>query len=357
MRTWLFVWSIACSDDGVSGDKPGANLSTGDTSAGDDTGDTVLPPGEATVDGYRCHGGQCLLTRAEVDVGNDGTVDAVEDLWVLHSERVELRYDADGDGEPETRYEVYDHDEACQLAAFEEDDDRDGVLDFIGTYDWEDGLLTGESVNLPGFTQWSVAYGYDSQGQRVLEERDDLDDGSLDAITAYLWDADNQIRQDSDSNADGLVDLVRFWSYDGDGHVVAQLTDWNNDGAVDETVTWTWDGDRPLRAETDLGADGTVERLEAWVYDAQGNEVEYRYDVGNDGQPERRLLWVWDSAGQLIELTEILDNEGDGVVDTTSISTRTYADGLLATEARDLDGNGTVDEREVFSWSCPAPGD
>jgi hypothetical protein len=354
MRLWWTLLVVGCSGDSDPDGPDASPPGTGDTTIGTDTADTATTDtGEQTVDGYRCHGGACLLVRSEVDEGDDGTLDRVEDLFVLQPERIELRFDGNGDGVPDTRYALYDHDEACQRTEEVLDDDRDGLDDKIARFTWDGGLLVSDEVDLPGITSWSTTYTHDA-GQVVREDRDDRQDGTVDVITTRSWDQDRKIREEIDQDADGTADLVRFWAYDTSGRLLSQQTDYAGDGTVDEVVSWTWDDDRPLRAETDLGADGVVEQLEAWVYDATGALVEYRRDTNNDGNPELRVSTTRDGDGQPVEERTEEDLDSDGVVDRSSVVTRVFSGDLPVEEAADTDGDGDIDERAVLTWSCPS---
>ena len=192
--------------------------------------------------------------------------------------------------------------------------------------DTEDSVDTGEgyvgSKALCVITQAEDIYangtinrGYRSQvddhGNLLLKE---YLDASLTASTRveYGYDAaDHVIEELGDLEADGIVDIVQTWTYDASGNVLTQVVE-HGSARYDYAWAYTYD------------ADGHV--LTA-SYDGYGDET--------DGIPDVDTVYAYDSAGNL--LSEQADYGADGTVELTI--TRSYdASGNLLSEAWDYEG-------------------
>ena len=76
----------------------------------------------------------------------------------------------------------------------------------------------------------------------------------------FLLLADSSDSKEYDFNNDGTIDRVEYYTYDSDGNQVQKEYDYNNDGAIDTVEYYTYDNDDNLvKFEWDFGNDGTVD--------------------------------------------------------------------------------------------------
>jgi len=82
------------------------------------------------------------------------------------------------------------------------------------------------------------------------------------------------------------------------------------------TVTDTADGEW---WEGGVPADGAPDRREAYLYDADGNELLYTLDADADGSVEVRHERTYDPAGR--PLSVMVDSDADGTIDQSWLTT------------------------------------
>jgi hypothetical protein len=189
---------------------------------------------------------------AEIDHGEDGTVDA----------REAYAYGPDGDPTVDTI-----------------DEGDDGTVDVVITYDYQDGDLLGyeQDVGNDGDLDGTYAATY--------EERQDVDGDDLsEDAQAYAYDGDRVDTVDIDHAADGE----------------------EVDGAVDARVTYVHDGDVLDRQEYDRDLDGTGDVITYFEHDADGRDTLVGIDDDVDGTTDWVLANIYDEDGHLIERT--IDN-------------------------------------------------
>jgi hypothetical protein len=117
----------------------------------------------------------------------------------------------------------------------------------------------------------------------VCRESDLNADGTKD-IVRYYNEEGAALREEADRNFDGRMDEITFFQ---EGQILRQEFDTNNDGKVDSKVYF--DHGRPLRAERDLQARSTAERWspDRWEYYEDGRVVRMGTDVDGDGKVDR----------------------------------------------------------------------
>lgn len=147
------------------------------------------------------------------------------------------------------------------------------------------------------------------------------------------------VREETDSNADGAIDLLVSQEFDGDGNLILRAVDGDLDGVPDSELVFEYDSDgdrtsstlvaRTIRDErttytrdadgneigsrTDFDNDGTVDTTTDTEYDASGNPLRSLYDDDGDGTADAIVTYQYDSAGNEILREE--DNDGDGITD------------------------------------------
>ena len=122
----------------------------------------------------------------------------------------------------------------------------------------------------------------------VCRESDLNADGRKDVVRYYTDDG-HALREEADRNFDGTMDEVTFFQ---DGQILRQEFDTQGDGKVDTKIFF--DAGKPLRAERDLAARSTAERWQPdrWEYYEDGRVVRMGTDVDGDGKVDR---WDRDS--------------------------------------------------------------
>lgn len=123
----------------------------------------------------------------------------------------------------------------------------------------------------------------------VCRESDLNADGRKDVVR-YYTDEGQALREEADRNFDGTMDEVTFFQ---EGQILRQEFDTQGDGRVDTKIYF--DSGKPLRAERDLKARSTAERWQPdrWEYYEDGRVVRMGTDVDGDGKVDR---WDRDSS-------------------------------------------------------------
>jgi hypothetical protein len=169
------------------------------------------------------------------------------------AERWDPVYDADGHELEEAYYwrgrrveerRRWTWDDLGQRLEETVDQGDDGTIDETTTWVWIDGrVATEESVDAPPTRRLRSTY--DADGHLVRSELDDLDDGDVDASTAYTYDdRGNLVLDQRDTDGDGQIDVeVRTTNtYDASERLIEQAVS-DEDGVVAYRTTFTWDGD------------------------------------------------------------------------------------------------------------------
>jgi hypothetical protein len=117
----------------------------------------------------------------------------------------------------------------------------------------------------------------------VCRESDLNADGRKDVVR-YYSDEGKPLREEADRNFDGKMDEVTFFQ---EGQILRQEFDYTNDGKVDTKIYF--DAGKPLRAERDLQSRSTAERWQPdrWEYYEAGRVVRMGTDVDGDGKVDR----------------------------------------------------------------------
>lgn len=117
----------------------------------------------------------------------------------------------------------------------------------------------------------------------VCRESDLNADGTKDVVRYYSEEG-AALREEADRNFDGKMDELTFFQ---EGQILRQEFDSDNDGKVDTKIYF--DKGRPLRAERDLQARSTVDRWapDRWEYYEDGRVVRMGTDVDGDGKVDR----------------------------------------------------------------------
>lgn len=191
---------------------------------------------------------------------------------------------------------------------------------------------------------------------RMLVQASDYGaNGIYNSLTYTIYDAGNRlIRRETDTNADGFINVVESYNYvyDGNGKLLAQETDAGDDGTVDSIRTYIYDGNgRLIGMETDDGADGVLDRIDTYHYDDNGRRVRWDVDLAADGTIDMVYHYTHDPlTGRLVQM--VLDRfDAEGVLTQTSIYTYAYtASGKQAQTWIDSDGDGVDDTTTIYHY-------
>ena len=123
----------------------------------------------------------------------------------------------------------------------------------------------------------------------ICRETDVNADGKKDVIRYYNNDGD-PLREEADRDFNGKMDQVTY--FEG-GEIMRQEFDSQGDGKVDTKLYF--EKGKPLRAERDLKARSTAEkwRPDRWEYYEEGRMVRMGTDLDGDGKVDR---WDRDAA-------------------------------------------------------------
>ncbi|MEZ4241654.1 MAG: hypothetical protein R3F59_37005 [Myxococcota bacterium] len=159
---------------------------------------------------------------------------------------------------------------------------------------------------------------------------------------------DQLIREERDQGADGTVDVVNDYTYDADGRLLT--VSYHDDYYGDQSLSYTYDADGNLVEYTeDQGSDGVIDLRQVDTYDVDGNLIESHLDTDGDGVDD--AIWTYQYDAGLV-VTSTVDADGDGNVDTWY--TYTYDAQGRETEVSGDDGNdGSVDYYSIITYSDP----
>jgi hypothetical protein len=120
------------------------------------------------------------------------------------------------------------------------------------------------------------------------------------------------IRFEYDNDNDGSIDKVNFYTYDSNGNEIKMENDSDNDGFIDSVWFYTYNSDgNKIKGENDNDNDGFIDSVWFYTYDSDGNLIEEEYN-GSSG-----LSWIYfnnyDSDGNMIKRE--FDGNNDGFID------------------------------------------
>lgn len=217
------------------------------------------------------------------------------------------------------------------LLKMELDSEGDGVVDQRITYDAHGNMLVDEwdrdndGVVERRFTYTNV-YSYDEDGHVLVVERYDsaINPGTPGRRFTRTYDAvGNLLIDESDNNADGVVDRRLTYTYDQRGNVLTDVKDLDADGNVDARYTYTYDAqDNRITWDEDTDGDGAVDRQHTATYDAEGNPLAFDGDYDGDGAVDWREIYIYDAQGRVLTAEE--QNFSGGVMDYRQFVTYGY---------------------------------
>jgi hypothetical protein len=262
-----------------------------------------------------------------------------------------LDYDHDGDGAADWRQlSTFEYDTEGRLIGSSYSDDEGADGSFESTYSSTTAYDDNGNVVLSSSTgdsdgdgnadySYSTEYAYDEEGRNTLFVSTSDDNG--DAITdssyraTYSYDATGNLiawTDESDTNGDGVVDYRSTMTaqYDDMGRQTAwtQTSDEDGDGIIDSTSggEMTYDASGNLLTTTYHGGKGgeNSTSVSTYTYLADGRTESARFELDNtsDGVIDyvSTETFAYDELGNLIAITTTIDENGDGVIDSTIVA-------------------------------------
>lgn len=189
--------------------------------------------------------------RTEWDYGKDETIDSI----TYHT------YDSKGN-----------------LTMEETDSDNDGMIDSVTSFIYEGNLLKRKEIDYESeyYEIWDHTYDNDILISSTLEEsyiyirpEGTVTDSVLINYTYFCDESGNVITKNVIRD-DGTIGLVFTYEYDDYGNMVKEKTDYENDGIIDLIVTLSYS------------------------YDANGNTIEASVDNNSDGIFDDIVYYIWE---------------------------------------------------------------
>ncbi|MGI9289233.1 MAG: hypothetical protein ACR2P1_27945 [Pseudomonadales bacterium] len=154
-----------------------------------------------------------------------------------------------------------------------------------------------------------------------------------------------------DDDGDGTLDSVESWQYDADGNVTRSEWDEEVDGILDRVSSFQYEAHgNQMREETMSARDGLHEVL-SWQYDPSGRPTRIEWDEDGDGTPDYIESRDYDANGN--QTRWVLDDDGDGTPEFTASSQYQYdGSGNVTREDADDDGDGTTDRTTSYQYDA-----
>ncbi|MDF5709309.1 MAG: bluetail domain-containing putative surface protein [Nostoc sp. S4] len=113
---------------------------------------------------------------------------------------------------------TYSYNAAGKLISQSIDNNSDGTIDSVITYDYK---LTFYTSSFDGnINNYVTTYTYDASGNQTSVSEDNNGDGIADRVTTYTYDANGNKTSESYVE-DGIVDEVTAYEYDAKGKLTA----------------------------------------------------------------------------------------------------------------------------------------
>ena len=201
---------------------------------------------------------------------------------------------------------------------------------------------------------------YNDNCNRIREETDYGNDGSIDIISQILYnDKQQKVEKRVDNGADGSVDYVVKFSWDAYGNNTKVEYDTDNDGII-EMVRYKEfnEAGQHIRTKQDNTNDGSIDSVTEYEYDEHGNIIKTKKDSDNDGDFETVNIteYTYSEGNMIVQKTRALESE------TWASRTRYYYEGKDHDNPTrielDKGADGTIDQTNEMTYiQCSANGD
>ncbi len=160
-------------------------------------------------------------------------------------------------------------------------------------------------------------------------------------------------KMETDAQADGVIDSIIYYVYDADGTMIESKVDNDADGTMDSITYNTYNSDGySTIAEQDLDADGTIDLVLYSSTSTDGKKIILEYDTDANGTIDS---FYYSSSDDGCPMMTLRTYEGTGAYDgagnLTSISYNTYDDNCnVVKEEDDDDLDGQIDEVTYITY-------
>lgn len=224
-----------------------------------------------------------LQTKAERDSDGDGTPDGA------------IHFTYRDDGQPLTEAQTYVD---PKLAEWE----------YLITWSYDQDRVTSKVRT--GKDPYDETYQTDNEGRITRSEIDEGSDDMLERIVEMEYDErDRVILARTDADADGKVDFVQSWTFEGDRQI-GWKTDADADGTWDSRYEEDWTDNRVQQTRTDNDEDADWDLVRTYTYDASGTLVRLDTDSDGDGKTDQVDSYTNNAAGQLLRSESDTDADG-----------------------------------------------
>ncbi len=251
---------------------------------------------------------------------------------------------------------------------------------FMNTYDEEERLVYYEFNDMTLSLDNSIdeAYWYTYNSENLLEtQQDDLDgDGDVEQQSEWVYESNGYpIEYRMDNDFDDIYDDEWLTIRDDQGYVLEQTfdeamdgtidtrwtTDWNadmtqvilsedegDDGTVEAIIEAELEGIYTISRSRDEGADGTLDYVETWAYNDDGNLTRYELDDDGDGAWDFIRVIEWLNADQF-DTVEDTYYDATGTVEGSYLSSMSYDDDGFTDE---MQVTGSSEYSIDHRWYC-----
>ncbi len=208
-----------------------------------------------------------------------------------------------------------------------------GTTTFNYTYDSNGNMLTEKhDLSANDIINMIRTYIYDDSGNTLSVNTDYgkrnafgispnfSADGTIDYNTKYTYDSNGNMLTESYNKFDNNIDMENWiynYTYDDNGNVLIKSFDYGIDGIIDTNDTYNSDGN--ILTSTNYKLDGSIENIDIYIYDVNGNLITESSDANGDGIVRIVNIYTYNENGNMLTKTE-LDQGGE----ITAIYTYTY---------------------------------
>jgi len=288
----------------------------------------------------------CTETESQ-DYGRNGTIDRVVTLtFAGHADPVREEIDEDADGSPDS-ITTFRYNSSGVRTALMHDGNADGIFELSARYYHDAGgkpLWT--EISSFGVLQSVLRWQYDDQGQLVRHVRDEDADGLLDFIREYGYNSRGLVALiETDDDADSTIDSIGRYFYDDNDNLIRHEIEELDGSLLDSTRLYDWQDNLLVRYRWDLGADGVIDSITQYNYDAEGREVLVEVDRQADGEFDDWTQTQYNASGKVASVILYRNRAWHD-----SLTHTYYESGRLALSIYESESYGTWSKR--YEYSC-----
>ena len=284
-----------------------------------------------------------LARRMEKDTdGMSGAESAWDRTYNARGQQLTHDNDTNGDGVTDNS-NLYTYNAAGQYTVIAHDDDGNGSADYTQSYTYNNfgEEIREEHTDGAGQTLYLETQTYDANG--VLVGRQTTSGSSQKNYRWFADDSGTRTAYEIDNDGDGTWDRHDDLVYDAQDRWIERDIDFDNDGTVDAYWERSWDALGSMTAQRkDNDNDGTFDEVETWTYNTNGQRTEYlrTFPSSTDQSNARRATTTYDAQNR--QVSYVIDFGNDGTND--SITRHTYSDNEDGTHNHVTDYDSNADD-------------